>query len=397
MKIIRVILPFFFIFFIFEIIFNFLNIRPANNSYGWLNAHDTYKDIIKEIEVNEYGTRDIVKNKRYKAPNIILLGDSQIELAQSSEKMPARILEEKLNKKYNVYSLGSWGWGNDQQLIILRKTINEIKPKYVILFFTLNDLENNHNHIGFKGEKPTFTVDKNNIHEPRNEFVKKILNQLWTYRVIYRLHLKQESKKYKNLINDEHFSKRKNCYEKNLITEKDLLRNHSEFEYLRTKYVETTKARNQNLLKIEDWEKDAFRLIITKNRYKPNDDKLFYFRDILSKQDYEQIFLTNYLLNKIQNLSKENNAKFILLNVINKNYFFKNDKNYSICLDGKVVNYSNKNFEKFLGKVFRGIDYIITYNIEKSIKEYDVFDGHLNYNLNQKIFELVSKKIKNHD
>ena len=33
----------------------------------------------------------------------------------------------------------------------------------MIVFFTLNDLENNHNHIGFKGEKPTFKIDKNTL------------------------------------------------------------------------------------------------------------------------------------------------------------------------------------------------------------------------------------------
>ena len=82
MKIIKYSIPYFVIFFIAEFFLNFFNIRPVSNNFGWLNAHDTYKDIIKNIETNEFGTRDINQSKRLQKPNIILLGDSQVELAQ---------------------------------------------------------------------------------------------------------------------------------------------------------------------------------------------------------------------------------------------------------------------------------------------------------------------------
>ena len=75
--------------------------------------------------------------------------------------MPARILEKHLKNKYNVYSFGSWGWGTDQQLLMLEKNIENIKPKFVI-FFTPNDLTDNYHNIGFFGEKPTFKLNNKN-------------------------------------------------------------------------------------------------------------------------------------------------------------------------------------------------------------------------------------------
>ena len=88
----------FIIFFIlFEIVFNLLNIRPSNSNYGWLNTHQYYNYIIKDITKNKFGTRDTF-DKDPDKENIILLGDSQVETAQKENNMPARILEEHLSE-----------------------------------------------------------------------------------------------------------------------------------------------------------------------------------------------------------------------------------------------------------------------------------------------------------
>ena len=84
-----------------------------------------------------------------------------------------RILENKLNRNFNVYDRLR-GWGNDQQLLFLKNNINQINPKYVILFFTSNDLENNLNHIGFKGEKPTYKINNNFEIFPKFLFLKSV-------------------------------------------------------------------------------------------------------------------------------------------------------------------------------------------------------------------------------
>ena len=56
-------LTFLLFFIIFEVTLNILKIRPNNSNYGWLNAHDTYNNLVEEITVNEFGTRDTkIKN-----------------------------------------------------------------------------------------------------------------------------------------------------------------------------------------------------------------------------------------------------------------------------------------------------------------------------------------------
>ncbi len=392
----KIILLFFVMFLVGEVFLNVIDVRPNQKNFGWKNAHDTYEKFIKKIDLNEFGTRDIKIEKRKKIPNIILLGDSQVELAQKAKNMPARILEDVLKETYNVYSLGSWGWGNDQQLLILNKTIKKIKPEYVILFFTPNDIENNYNNIGFKGEKPTFKISDNyKISEPKYFFIKSLLNLSWTYRTIYRVYLLSKKKKYENFIDDKSFLSRKKCNETNHISLEELLNNYSDYSYLRKKYLEITKMRGEKINDEKTFKKNIYKLLITRNRYKPEDDKLFYFRDIQSKEDKKQIYLTNFLLKEIQKISKDNNSKFILINVINKNYYFKNDSIYSICIQNKLIEYSNKYYEDFFNKIFNGLENVISHNIERGYEEYDLIDGHLNYKTNKEIFLKVADKIKN--
>ncbi len=391
------IITFIVIFLLFELLVNFAKIRPLNSNYGWSNAHDKYSKYINRIEVNEYGNRDLPKAKRFKNKNnIILLGDSQIELSQESQNMPARILENKLNRNFNVYSIGSWGWGNDQQLLFLKNNINQIKPKYVILFFTSNDLENNLNHIGFKGEKPTYKINNSfEIQEPKFLFLKSVLNNFWTYRSLYRLNLLREKKKYKNYLEDESFFTRDNCSNKDTIDSKGLFNYYSNYDYLRKKHIETSKKRGEEIVNENDFKKNLQANLITRNRYKVKDDRLYYFRDIHSVEDKKQIFLTNYLIKNIQEIASNNNAKFILLNVVNENYLFKDDKIYNVCVNNKLVKYSNIYFYSLFRKVFDGIDNIVNYKIDRGIEEYDLIDGHLKFELNQKIFEIIANKIKN--
>lgn len=385
------------IFLIFELLVNLSNIRPLNANYGWNNAHDTYSNYIKKIDKNEFGNRDLPKSKRFKNKrNIILLGDSQVELSQKSENMPARILERKLEKNFNVYSIGSWGWGNDQQLLFLKKNIKKIKPKYVILFFTANDLENNLNHIGFKGEKPTYKINDNfEIEEPKFLYVKSLLNNFWTYRALYRLNLLKEKKNYKNYLEDSSFFDRHNCDNTNTMNKNQVFEHYSNYNYLRKKHIDIAKNRGEKINNEIDFKNNITQNLVTRNRYKPADDKIYYFRDTQTLEDKKQIFLTNYLIKNIQETASNNNARFIVLNVVNENNLFKDDKIYNVCVKNKLVRYSNLYFYNLFEKVFDGIDNIVNYRIDKGIEEYDLIDGHLKFELNQKIFEIIANKIKN--
>ena len=57
------------LFLITDLLANILNLRPANSTYGWLHSHQTYKNVQKKINFNEYGTRDELKQIKKKKYN----------------------------------------------------------------------------------------------------------------------------------------------------------------------------------------------------------------------------------------------------------------------------------------------------------------------------------------
>ena len=165
-----------FLFFIIftDIFANYFKIKPRFNhskfekfkTYGWYTwdgADHLYGEHSKQT--NSFKTRGKVPDKNKK---IILLGDSMVETSHELDKMPASILERKISN-YSVVSLGSWGWGQDQQLLHLKKIIKKIKPKVVVLWWLTNDIEDNINELGFGGYKPTFKLVNNQLKYPKNK------------------------------------------------------------------------------------------------------------------------------------------------------------------------------------------------------------------------------------
>ena len=277
----KIFLSFFTIFLlviIIEIIAAILSLRPSNNNYGWLNAHQIYKNVIKKIETNEYGTRDtFVKDKNKK--NIILLGDSQIELAQEKKNMPARLLE-RYQDNYNVYSFGSWGWGNDQQLLLLKKTIKKIKPKYVILFFTINDINDNFHNIGYLGEKPTFNYNSNGLIYPseKKNLLKRYLNYSYIYRLTFRAYLFYQNFKYESFQEGNEFQKRNNCKSDNGKSIKKLLESVRDLEsFKRQRYKIGDNLKSYTQLSNDEIEKKIndifYQFLDYRNNYEKITDK----------------------------------------------------------------------------------------------------------------------------
>lgn len=379
---------------IFELILNLLKVRPSNSNYGWLNTHQYYNYIIKDITKNEYGTRD-TNNKDPSKENIILLGDSQVETAQKDTNMPARILEKNLNQKYNVFSFGAWGWGTDQQLLILKKNIKNINPKFIIVFFTPNDLTDNFHNIGFFGEKPTFKINKKKELEfPKNENIKKLLNNLWSYRFLFRIKLFFQNRNLKNFLTEDKFQQRNNCdYDQDLSIKK-LIDQKIDYNWYLKKYTDVysnnpNESSDENRIK-----KSFYRFFDKRNNYELETDREYdYFRDHRTDLENEKIILTNRLLKEIQKISNKNKSKMILINVINYNYLFKEEKDYKICVNNKEVVYSNKNYFKTFNDSFRGINNIINFQIDRGTIDYDLYDAHLNFEMNNRLFKVVSNYI----
>jgi len=130
--------------------------RPKEVPAGWAWRGDS-------AELNELGFRG------HRAPGhvdqtILLVGDSQVETTHPFNSMPevhlAAALRELTGRDIRVVSIGSTGWGQDQQLLALRRALPGVRPSMVVLWFTpRNDLWNNTfpTHMPKDGRpKPTF-------------------------------------------------------------------------------------------------------------------------------------------------------------------------------------------------------------------------------------------------
>ncbi|MEP7310602.1 MAG: hypothetical protein ABJA98_34300 [Acidobacteriota bacterium] len=118
-------------------------------------------------ERNEFGFRghDFDAHAQVR---VVLLGDSQVEAAGTAfEDMPEvqlrTVLVEGSVENVSIASIASLGWGQDQELLALQRSIDAIRPTEVVLWFTeSNDLWNNTfpTHLPKDGfPKPTFWLE----------------------------------------------------------------------------------------------------------------------------------------------------------------------------------------------------------------------------------------------
>jgi hypothetical protein len=124
--------------------------------------------------VNELGYRG--QPIRYSDHDIVvvLLGDSQAESsACPPEMMPERYLERHLSRRdprFRVFTLGSEGYGNDQEYLALKEYFGKYRADAVVLWETFaNDVWNNvfPTHWPEDGAiKPTYWLDRGTLKGP---------------------------------------------------------------------------------------------------------------------------------------------------------------------------------------------------------------------------------------
>jgi hypothetical protein len=139
---------------------------PTEHPVGWAWHGDP-------AEANEFGLRGHRTGGRGDDA-VILLGDSQVESLQSFASMPEVFLAEALrrvtDRDVRVVSVAAFGWGQDQQLLALRRALPSVKPRMVLLWFTPNnDLWNNTfpTHMPRNGRpKPTFWLEGGTLRGP---------------------------------------------------------------------------------------------------------------------------------------------------------------------------------------------------------------------------------------
>ncbi len=128
----------------------------------------------KDKHVNQLG----FKGRRIDYSNnsivILLLGDSQVE----AENLPFGCFPEQaleyhlsfLNPQVKAFSLGATGYGNDQQLLVLKEYFQKYRADYVLLWQTItNDIWNNifPTHCPKDGwPKPTFWLENGVLKGP---------------------------------------------------------------------------------------------------------------------------------------------------------------------------------------------------------------------------------------
>ena len=129
-------------------------------------------------EANEFGFRGH-RQPAQADTTVLLLGDSQVETSRPFHAMPEVFLGETLKqltkRDFRIVSVGSYGWGQDQQLLALQQYLREIKPRDVALWFQpVNDFWNNTfpTHFPKNGlPKPTFWLEGDTLRGPNTPWM----------------------------------------------------------------------------------------------------------------------------------------------------------------------------------------------------------------------------------
>ena len=155
--------------------------KPGPGSSGW-KSHG-----VSKLELNQLGFRGQPIEYSDSDFVVVLLGDSQVEASQCCAFgwRPENRLQHHLRargKKIKVFSLGSGGYGQDQQLLVLREYYQKYRADLVVLWQTPeNDVWNNMfpTHWPADGTpKPTFWLENGELHGPNEEMGARLLSKI---------------------------------------------------------------------------------------------------------------------------------------------------------------------------------------------------------------------------
>lgn len=326
-------------------------------------------EIGKAKEFNQLGFRG--RNIKYNDRSIVvlLLGDSQVQAACCPfEKMPERRLEKCLQKydpNFKVFSLGTGGYGNDQQLLVLREYFRNYRADYVLLWQTFsNDVWNNifPTHWPKDGWiKPTFRLVDGELIGPNFEMG--------------------------DIINDR-FLKLQVLFD-NLFSPSAVVSDNIWEQYLPDAYEPLTSYSGKFFT---DWEvKNNSNNPLLKNENLENEKSHFamYLTPPSPRMQYG-LDLTRALLKEIEQLCKKNNSKFLIF-----------DKRMGGTIESSSIKIQKKGEVFYRSDLFqqtKNKNYVnqgfTSFEIKINTEEWrcSPTDGHLNPNA---IRELMIKLVKN--
>ena len=414
-------LIFFVLIVLVDIFANVLKLRPLlwknsfysylnNGWYTWGGADHLYVNEIHNKQTNGFKTRGLNPNNELNK-NIILLGDSFIETSHKITEMPEKYLRDIIPDT-NIISFGSWGWGNDQQLLHLEKYIKNIKPEKVVLFFQTNDLKENISKHGFLGSKPTFNLKQTKdgfiLKRPFLVMEKNYLEYSYFYRAINKFFNRIKLKNQKHFLDIANKCNREINEYDDLKAELKLLYNKQYYSRELSIYNSSQKPYNKinipSKVTFKKWQEKKIQNFLNYNKKKSLansihwfDDDLYFTSEIMTPIRKKGELVTNKLLNKIQEVVFENNSSFYVINVIQSKFHrpLSSEKQFLFCKKGKELIYSNKAYDDMIKRVFENIKNTLDINIEEEFgyNNYDLFDGHLNNDANKFVMEKVAKFI----
>ncbi len=293
---------------------------------------------IVDDRVNQLGFRGQMIDYNSDDLVILLVGDSQVETVYTvPDSMPEYLLQEKLKLrgiKSKVFTIGSSGYGNDQQFLHFNRYFSEYRADYVFLWQTFgNDIWNNvwPTHWPKDGSpKPTFTMQNDQLTGPNYNIGDTLFQSRSS-----RFNILNIFKRLKSSTNglDE-------AWTKNLPESYIDFKSSNEFkeeDYLIDLNLKDDDYKNENLFT----EKSHLAIGLI-----PRSPRMEY-----------GIKLTNKLITEMENLSLENKSKFIILDFYTSEdvqnldtiIYVKNSEMYlysnSMVLENKMM--VNEKFNQF--------------------------------------------------
>ncbi len=111
--------------------------EPLKSGWQWADSPRRQSD----DPANELGLRGRAISYADEDFVVLLVGDSQVEAATSAPgNMPERLLQRylsaRLNRRVRVFSVGAAGWGQDQQLLSVKRYFEKYRADLVLLWVT---------------------------------------------------------------------------------------------------------------------------------------------------------------------------------------------------------------------------------------------------------------------
>ncbi len=311
-----------------------------------------------ENHVNEIGYRGQSIDYSDDDFVIVLLGDSQVEAeALSPENMPEKILEKCLKDSIpniKVFSIGSGGQGNDQQMEALEEYFEKHRADAVLQWFTpANDVWNNlfPTHIPQDGQpKPTYRLENGKLAGP---FLKRD-----------SLIIKNSSWKLGHLFQRIFLNPLKGI----------------DANYAAKYLPEPVKGQTEAPEDFFDWNLPA-----TENFANEKTHSILDFENVSPRTKYG-IDLTKALIKNTQKIAESNKATYILFDRESAPNARKDSDSYFVFENNAYYKISKQTAQNHINDIMRDFP---SFQLPLSVEDYRVSaeDGHLNLEGNKQVLQ----------